>query len=209
MGNSKFTPDRLLIIRHFLKTFRKLALFRSIRIRIMAATTLLIVVIVSAVVWSWATNESEVYRTSERQQAQTLAVALSNAWTNELENQNWSQIRLGLNLLLERNPSFLYILVSDARLFNQIVAAAPDDFQEQFFPDVVSAKVTELAWKVYGGTNLEETYLLRNVEFPKGLVRGRRGEPMIEVAADMRNSSGERVGTLRIGISLREVNRAV
>ncbi len=209
MGNSKLTPDQLLITRHFLKTLMKLVWFRSIRTQIMAATTLLIVVIVSVVVWSWATNESAAYRSSQHQQAQTLAVALSNAWTNELENQNWSQIRLGLNLLLEGNPSFVYVLVSDARLFNQIVAAAPDDFQEQFFPDVVSAHVTESAWKVYGGTNLEETYLLRNVEFPKGQVRGRRGEPMIEVAADMRNSSGERVGTLRIGISLQEVNRAV
>lgn len=209
MGNSKFTPDQLLITRHFLKIFMKLALFRSIRLRIMAATTLLIVVIVSAVVWSWATNESEAYRSLERRHAQTLAVALSNAWTNELENQNWSQIRLGLNLLLKRNLSFVYIFVSDVRLSNQIVAAAPDDFQEQFFPDVVPVQVTESAWKLYGGTHLEETYLLRNVEFPKGKVRGRKGEPMIEVAADMRNPSGERVGTLRIGISLREVNRAV
>lgn len=175
----------------------------------MAATTFLIVVIVTAVVWSWAKNESEVYRSSERQQAQTLAISLSNAWTNELVDQNWSQIRLGLNLMLRRNPEFIYILVSDARLSNQIVAAAPDDFMEQYIPDIVPVEDTKSAWTVYDGTRLVEPYLLRNIEFPKGAVRARRGEQVIEVASDIRNATGERIGTLRIGISLRRVNRAV
>jgi|SRR5919199_108993 class 3 adenylate cyclase/HAMP domain-containing protein len=183
--------------------------FHSIRTRIMTATTFLILAIVSAVVWSWAKNESAVYRSSERQEAQTLAVSLSNAWTNELVDQNWSQIRLGLNLMLRRNSEFVYILVSDARLSNQIVAAAPEDFQEQYIPDMVSVADTESAWNVYDGTRLVETHLLRNVEFPKGEVRGRRGEQVIEVASDIRNASGEKIGTLRIGISLRRVNRAV
>lgn len=175
----------------------------------MAATTFLILVIVTAVVWSWAKNESEVYRSSERQQAQTLAISLSNAWTNELVDQNWSQIRLGLNLMLRRNPEFIYILVSDARLSNQIVAAAPDDFMEQYIPDNVPVEDTKSAWTVYDGTRLVEPYLLRNIEFPKGAVRARRGEQVIEVASDIRNATGERIGTLRIGISLRRVNRAV
>lgn len=175
----------------------------------MAATTFLILVIVTAVVWSWAKNESEVYRSSERQQAQTLAISLSNAWTNELVDQNWSQIRLGLNLMLRRNPEFIYILVSDARLSNQIVAAAPDDFMEQYIPDIVPVEDTKSAWTVYDGTRLVEPYLLRNIEFPKGVVRARRGEQVIEVASDIRNATGERIGTLRIGISLRRVNRAV
>jgi adenylate cyclase len=187
----------------------KLHVFHSIRRRIMAATTFLILVIVTAVVWSWAKNESEVYRFSERQQAQTLAISLSNAWTNELVDQNWSQIRLGLNLMLRRNPEFIYILVSDARLSNQIVAAAPDDFLEQYIPDIVPVEDTKSAWTVYDGTRLVEPYLLRNVEFPKGEVRAHRGEQVIEVASDIRNATGERIGTLRIGISLRRVNRAV
>lgn len=187
----------------------KLHVFHSIRRRIMAATTFLILVIVTAVVWSWAKNESEVYRFSERQQAQTLAISLSNAWTNELVDQNWSQIRLGLNLMLRRNSEFIYILVSDARLSNQIVAAAPADFLEQYIPDIVPVEDTKSAWTVYDGTRLVEPYLLRNVEFPKGEVRARRGEQVIEVASDIRNATGERIGTLRIGISLRRVNRAV
>ncbi len=165
------------------------------------------ILIISTVLWVLVNDTIATYRLQTRQEAQMFAIALSNAWADELENQNWSQIRLGINLLLERNPSFVYLLVSDARLSNQIVAAAPADFQEQFFPDVVSAKVTESAWKVYGGTHLEETYLLRTVELPKGQLRGHQGEPIMEVAADMRDVSGEKKGTLRIGISLRKVNR--
>lgn len=175
----------------------------------MTATTLLIVVIVGIVVWSWASNESEVYREQKWQEAQTLSVALSNAWTNELVDQNWSQIRLGINLLLKRNTEFVYILVSDARLSNQIVAALPEDFQEQFVPDVVPAEITKAALQVYSNSRVVETIVLRNIEFPKGKLRARLGEKVIEVASDIRNALGEKIGTLRIGISLRQVNSAV
>ena len=187
----------------------KLVLFHSIRTQIMTATTLLIVVIVGAVVWSWAKNESDVYRQQKRQEAQTLAIALSNAWTNELVDQNWGQIRLALNLLLRRNSEFVYIFVSDARLSNQIVAAMPNDFQEQYVPDVVPADITKAALNVYSNTLVEETVILRDIDFPKGQRRARRGEQVLEVASDMRNAYGEKIGTLRIGISLQQVNRAV
>jgi class 3 adenylate cyclase len=187
----------------------KVALFRSIRIRMMAATTVLIMAIVGAVVWSWAKNESEVYYQQKLQEAQTLAEALSNAWTNALVDQNWGQIRLSLNLLLRRNKEYIYILVSDARLSNQIVAALPNDFQEQYIPDVVPADITDAALKVYGNTHVVETVILRDVKFPKGKLRARRGERILEVASDIRNASGEKIGTLRIGISLRQVDTAV
>jgi len=175
----------------------------------MAATILLIMAIVSTVVWSWAKNESEIYRSSEEEEAQTLAAALSSAWTNALVDQNWGQIRLNINLLLKRNPEFVYILVSDTRLSNQIVAALPDDFQEQYVPDVVPAEVTNKALAVYGDTHVKETFLLRDVEFPTGKRRGSRGEQVIEVATGIHNATGEKIGTLRIGLSLRQVNRAV
>lgn len=187
----------------------KVALFRSIRTRIMAATILLIMTIVGAVVWSWTKNESESYRSSEEEEVQTLAAALSSAWTNALVDQNWGQIRLNINLLLQRNPKFVYILVSDTRLSNQIVAALPEDFQEQYVPDVVPSAVTRKALEVYADPHVKETYLLRDVELPRGNMRGHRGEQVIEVATGIRNAAGEKIGTLRIGISLRQVNRAV
>lgn len=187
----------------------KRASFRSIHVRIMTATTLLIVLIVSLVVWRWASNESELYREQKWQAAQTLAVALSSTWTNELVDQNWSQIRLGINLLLKSNPEFIYILVSDARLSNQIIAALPEEFQEQYIPDVVSVDITKAAISLYKNSRVAETNVLRDVDFPKGKQRARRGEQIIEVASDIRNSAGEKIGTLRIGLSLRQVNRAV
>jgi class 3 adenylate cyclase/HAMP domain-containing protein len=112
-------------------------------------------------------------------------------------------------LLLRRNKEYIYILVSDARLSNQIVAALPNDFQEQYIPDVVPADITDAALKVYGNTHVVETVILRDVKFPKGKLRARRGERILEVASDIRNASGEKIGTLRIGISLRQVDSAV
>lgn len=187
----------------------KRASFRSIRVRIMTATTLLIVLIVGLVVWRWASTESELYRQQKWQEAKTLAVALSNTWTNELVDQNWSQIRLGINLLLRSNKEFVYILVSDARLSNQIIAALPESFQEQYIPDVVSVDITKTAVALYNQSRVAETYVLRNIEFPQGQIRASRGEQIIEVASDIRNNAGEKIGTLRIGISLRQVNQAV
>lgn len=187
----------------------KRAFFRSIHIQIMTATTLLIVLIVGLVVWRWASTESELYRQQKWQEAKTLSVALSNTWTNELVDQNWSQIRLGINLLLRSNPEFVYIIVSDARLSNQIIAALPENFQEQYIPDVVSVDITKTALALYNKSRVAETRVLRNVEFPKNQLRARRGEQIIEVASDIRNSSGAKIGTLRIGLSLRQVNRAV
>lgn len=177
----------------------------------MTATTLLIILIVSLVVWRWASNESELYREQKWQAAQTLAVALSNTWTNELVDQNWSQIRLGISLLLKSNDEFVYILVSDARLSNpnQIIAALPEDFQEQYIPDVVSVEITKSALALYKNSRVAETYVLRDVDFPKGKQRARKGERIIEVATDILNSTSEKIGTLRIGLSLRQVNRAV
>ncbi|MBW4650162.1 MAG: HAMP domain-containing protein [Kastovskya adunca ATA6-11-RM4] len=175
----------------------------------MTATTLLIIVIIGITVWLWVKSEQDLYRYSKRKEVQLLAAALASAWTNELVDQNWGQIRQGLNLLLRRNQDFVYILVSDARLSNQIVAALPSDFQEQYYPDVVRVDITDKALNASGKTFVLETYLLRDVEFPQGQLRGRRGERMMEVATDIRNAAGEKIGTFRIGISLREVNLAM
>ncbi|MBD1877597.1 HAMP domain-containing protein [Coleofasciculus sp. FACHB-T130] len=186
----------------------KVAPFRSIHTRIMTATTLLIVAIVGSVVWLWAKNERQLYREQKRREVQQLAIALSNTWTNELEDQNWGQIRLGFNLLLKRNPDFVYILISDVRLSNQIVAASESELQEQYVPDIVPVWVTDSALAVYDDTRVVETFLLRDITFNRK-VRARQGETAIEVAAAIRNSSGQKIGTLRIGMSLRQVNQAV
>ncbi|HLO51264.1 MAG TPA: adenylate/guanylate cyclase domain-containing protein [Kamptonema sp.] len=208
----------------------KIRLFHSIHTRIMTATTLLIVSIVGAVVWFSAVNEGERYREQKLASANSLAVALANLSTRELVVQNWSTIRLNLDLLLKGNKDFVYILVSDDRAYNQIVAASPIEFQEQYVPDVVPAAVTQVALKQFskrsprlaGSTSMRdagifsdagslgiETFVLRDVEFPQGVLRARRGDRIIEVAAPIATASGVKVGTFRIGISLKSVERAV
>ncbi|OCQ94366.1 adenylate cyclase [Oscillatoriales cyanobacterium USR001] len=196
----------------------------------MTATTLLIVSIVGAVVWFSAVSEGERYREQKLASANFLAVALANLSTKELVVQNWSTIRLNLDLLLKGNSDFVYILVSDDRLANQIVASSPMEFQEQYVPDVVPAAVTQVALQQFSkrsprlagarsmrdagifsdaGSLGVETFILRDIEFPKGTIRARRGDRILEIAANIKNNSGEKIGNFRIGISLKPIERAV
>lgn len=187
----------------------KKPLFRSIHTRIMTATILLIVAIAGAVVLLWVQEVNHVYRQQKRKQAQQMVVALANAWVNPLVIQSWSEIRLNINLLFERNQELVYLFVSDARLNNEIVAALPEDFRGQYIPDAVPLSQTEASLNLPDGAKIFDTVILRDLEFPPGEVRAKRGEEIIEVAYDVRNSQGEKIGTLRLGVSLREVNQAV
>lgn len=187
----------------------KVFAFRSIRTRIVTTTALFIVALVSAVVCLWAKSESDLYREQKLNEAKSFAKLLSVSVSRELSQKNWSHIRLNLDLLLKENDDFVYILVSDTQSGNQIVAATPKDFQEQYVPDVVPVGVTETALTLSKGYLAQETFALRNVEFPQGQVRAKRGEQLLEVTSDLSLLSGEKLGTLRIGISLRQVDRAV
>ena len=208
----------------------KITLFHSIHTRIMTATTLLIVSIVGAVVWFSAVSEGDRYREQKLASAHSLAVALANLSTKELVVQNWSTIRLNLDLLLKRNKDFVYILVSDDRAYNQIVASSPIEFQEQYIPDVVPLAVTQVALKQYskrstrlaGSVSMRdagifskagslgvETFVLRDIEFPTGTLRAARGDRVIEVAAEISTATGDKIGTFRIGISLKPLESAV
>lgn len=182
--------------------------FRSIRTQIMATTTLVIVLIISAVIWLWATNESEFYIQQKQIQAKTIAVLLAESWANELYDQNWSQIRLGMDLIVRGNDDFVYILVSDNRLANQIVGSAPTDFQEQYIPDIVPVSITDRAVMVQNEPLAVETFILRDLQLPKGRLLARRGERVIEAAAYIPVAE-RKVGTFRVGLSLRELDEAV
>jgi class 3 adenylate cyclase/HAMP domain-containing protein len=176
----------------------------------MMTMTISIALLVATVVWMWATNESQVYSQQEREKARALALSLSNAWNNELYDQNWSQIRLGLERLLVDNDDFVYIIVSSRTVNDRIVASAPIVFQDQYTPDVVPVEVTDLALSASCQDSepcdfkVSETFILRDIEFPEGQVRAKRGERVVEVATGI-----GKAGTFRIGISLRSVDRAV
>ncbi|MCD8489782.1 MAG: HAMP domain-containing protein [Desertifilum sp.] len=182
--------------------------FRSIRTRIMSATTLLIVAIVGSLVWTWIAAEREVFNQQAREEAEMLAVVMADAWVNELFTQNWSQIRVGINVMMQRDRDFVYILVSDVRVGNQIIAASPEELQGRYIPDVVNLAVTQEALSVFNRSIATETYLLRDVEYPQGTLRAMRGEPLIEGVADIRNSANQKIGTVRVGISLSRLHQA-
>lgn len=115
---------------------------------------------------------------------------------------------MDLDLLMKENQDFLYILVSDVRKKNQILASSPSDFQNQYIPDIVPVKVTNAALDLSQKSSAVETFALRDIKFLES-IRAKRGERIIEVSSDVQMVSGEKIGTLRIGMSLRQINRAV
>jgi class 3 adenylate cyclase/HAMP domain-containing protein len=186
----------------------KVFAFRSIGTQIMTATTLLIVTLVGSIVWVWADTESNLYRQQQQSQAKSLVKLSAYALANELSEENWSQIRVDLDLLMKENQDFLYILVSDTRKKNQILASSPNDFQNQYIPDIVPVGVTNTALDLSQKSHAVETFALRDIKFSES-IRAKRGERIIEVSSDIQMVSGEKIGTLRIGMSLRQINRAV
>ncbi|MBD2593306.1 HAMP domain-containing protein [Nostoc spongiaeforme FACHB-130] len=187
----------------------KLFSFRSIRTRIMTATTLLSVALVGAVVLVWAKTESTLYREQKLNEARFMSRVLgTSTFANHLEERNWSQMRLNLNVMLRENEDFVYILVTDARLENQIIAASPEYLQGQYIPDIVPVKVSNAAQKASPKSSSIETFALTDILFANH-IRAKRGDRIIEVASSIPRLSGEKIGTLRLGVSLRQVNLAV
>jgi class 3 adenylate cyclase/HAMP domain-containing protein len=174
----------------------------------MTATAALIVLIVGVVVVVWTSSEREQIRAEKRAEARAFSAALAAAFMNELDDENWSQIRIGCEMLLAQNEDFVYVLVSDRRQKERIVAAAPVELAEHWVPDVVPLHVTRAAVRGAPEPLAQETWLLRDVA-QAGRVRARRGERIVEVATDIRIASGVSVGTFRVGISLGAVDQAV
>lgn len=186
----------------------KFMTFHSIRTRMMTATTLLLLAVIGAVVFVWAKSESHLYQRENEQDAKSFARVLTYTLGDELVEENWSQIRLTLDILLQENPDFVYVLVADARQGNRIVAASVDELQNQYIPDVVPVNVTNAALESTQPTTVMATLMLRDVYF-SGKPRAARGEKVIEVASQIHLSSGQKIGTLRLGMSLRRVDRAI
>lgn len=184
------------------------ALHSSIRTQIMASTTLLILALIGAIVTVWAKSESTLYHQEKLNNTKSISNVLSYTYSNELSEENWSQIRLNIDLLLRENEDFVYVLVCDSNQKNQIAAASPNEFQNNYIPDLVPLSVTNAAINSTEKTHVVETFILRDIYFADKL-RAKRGEQVMEVASDIRTLSGRKLGKLRIGISLKKVNIAV
>lgn len=175
----------------------------------MTATTLLIVLIIFVVMLLWAGNENYLHRQQKQKELQALVFALSDSWVSELANQNWGQMRLTINTLMQRNKELAYVLVSDSRLVNQIIAASNQELLGKYIPEIIPAPISQNALGEIQDMLFQETFLLEVIEFPKKQVRFQRGEAVIEAAYTIRDANGKGLGTLRIGSSLAGVNQAV
>lgn len=191
-------------------TTMKFFAFRSISTQILTSTTLLIITLIGSTVAIWAKTASTVYRREKLNDAQIISKVLSYTYFNELSEENWSQIRINLDVLLRENQDFIYAFVSDSRQGNQIIAGSPPEFINQYIPDIVPLSVTNNAVNFSSPHQsfVSETFLLRDIYFGKKL-RAKRGDPIIEVAADIWGLGEQKIGTLRIGISLRRINQAI
>jgi adenylate cyclase len=78
--------------------------FKSIQTRIITAITVLILIVVAAIVWLWATNEMEFYRAQKIQQAESFALAFGQGLQLELGEKNWANMRIKMNLLMQSDP---------------------------------------------------------------------------------------------------------
>ncbi|MBX7191997.1 MAG: adenylate/guanylate cyclase domain-containing protein [Sandaracinaceae bacterium] len=179
----------------------------SIVFKLIASTALLVAVVLVSCVTLWIQSETRSMRRLKRQEARAFAVAMSGAWSNELIDENWNQIRNQLRTVVTRSPDYVYVLLSDERRGGRIVAAVPDEYVGHHVPDLVRASDTEHQLVASEEERLAEVVLLRDVEWPQGHVRAHRGDEVVEVASDM-TFEGRRIGVLRVGISLRRIEGA-
>jgi adenylate cyclase len=123
-----------------------------------------------------------------------------------------------MNLLMQSNDDFAYVIADDHQENHQIVAAAPADLAGQYITDLVPVSVSKRAihfGKPPRATSLQariaETYLLRDIEFPAGKIRAHKGERIIEAAIDIPNSNQLDLvsGTFRVGITLRHLETQI
>jgi adenylate cyclase len=178
----------------------------SIGLRMALGTVALLAAVLATLAFSWVASESRLVRRLQRNEAASFAVAMAGAWSNELIDGNWNQIRGQFRDVARESDEFVYLLVTDERRDGRIVAAFPEDLIGRYVPDVVPVEVSTRARSTEEGPRLSETFLLRDVE-DAGTRRALRGERIIDVAADI-VFEHRRVGVLRVGVSLRALAAA-
>ncbi|MBZ0234010.1 MAG: hypothetical protein K8M05_16900, partial [Deltaproteobacteria bacterium] len=138
----------------------------GISTRLAGATALLIVAIVGVMVWQWASTERQIVSQQKRDEARAFAVAMADVLMNELDDENWAQIRVSTEVLLVNNQDIVYVLVHDRRKDDRIVGAVPSELGQQFIPDVVPLAVTRAGLAAEAALT-QESFLLRAVAIGK------------------------------------------
>ena len=178
--------------------------YLSINTRMLSSIAVLIALIVGSVLWQWATSAERLIRDHARDEGQAVAQSLALALTPYVADENWNQARIVIDLLVQRNADFVYVIVTDERS-PQIALAHPHDLEQHIVPDVVPLWVTEAALRE-GEPRFAESFLLRDM-----MSAGRsakRGEHIIEVADDLRFTT-KRYGVVRVGVSLRTADHTI
>jgi adenylate cyclase len=175
-------------------------------LQLVATVSAVVSLVLAVIIVLWVVAQTRSVRREIEGNATTLAAAMADAWGNELTDENWNQIRYQIRAAMERNHDFVYFVVSDSRRGDRIVAAGPDDVIGSYVPDLVPVDVTEGALSAQAEPVMRETFLLRDVDV-NGVTRARAGTPVVEAAAAL-TLGGQRVGVLRVGVSLRRVARA-
>ena len=186
---------------------KKVPRLRSIGVRLMALVTLVIGVTVTVMVVQWARVDRRQVYEERRASAHTIASSLGRLLMNEIDDSNWSQIRADINLLMSDEPAIAYVIIHADPAKLKIVAAAPNELNEQYIPDVTPVAVTRSALAVTAAQQ-QDVWALREIKF-RDVVRAHKGDPIVEADAPIRIANGTRVGVARVGLSLASVQDQV
>lgn len=178
--------------------------YDSIVTRLVVAVTAFVAIIVGAVLWQWGTSAEKLIREQAREEGHAVAQTLALALVPFVADENWNQARIVSEFLVQRNADFVYVIVHDERS-PQIALALPSSQEQRFVPDLVPLSVSRAAM-VEGDTRYAETFLLHDIQI--GGRTAKRGEPIIEVAQDLRFSTS-RFGVVRVGVSLKRADRTL
>lgn len=183
--------------------------FRSILARLTITTTVLLLVVISPVLAVWLDREQVHIHEQQAAVATALAMGTRGEVGAQLNEKNWAQLRLICRDIARHVPGVLYAIVTDARARDDIAAASPASLESRPIPPMVPLAVTRGA-NVIGVAGLvqAETFLIDDLHDDAGVLVGRAGEPIVEVAAGLGETHLPRLGTLRIGVSLRELTAA-
>ena len=198
-----------------MKLSRRLHLYvRSIAMRLVGLTALVIVATIALMVWQWTSTQRELLYSEKRAAAEGTASAIAHTVMNELDDANWKQVSNNIFLVMRDDPAIAYIVIHSDRFNQKIVAAAPSELADQYIPDVTPLAVTRAA-VIAQQRLVAEAPLLRDVSIRQDqqrdapTIRAHRGEPLIEVTAPIRTLNGHKIGVVRVGMSLAILDRAV
>lgn len=187
-----------------MKALARVPWYLSISTRLLAGIGVLISLIVGAGLWQWTSSTQRLIRDQAREEGEAVAQALALALTPLVADENWNQARIVVDLLVQRNADFVYVLIADQRS-PQIALSLPPEQEARIVADLVPLAVSTAAMQE-GEPRFAETFLLHDVTTAGR--KAMRGERVIEVAQDLRFTTA-RYGVLRIGISLRRAEQTI